>query len=212
MLEILNVKKNYGKLEVLKGINLKINSGDFIAIVGRSGSGKTTLLNLIGGIDTPTSGSIIFNGNDITKCSENQLSLYRRKEIGFIFQSFNLLPNLTVYENIRIPLLLNKKDTSIIQKVAETINIADKLQKYPNQLSGGEQQRVAIARGIVHEPSILLCDEPTGNLDSHNSEIIINIIAEINQKFGTTVLLITHEKGIAESARHKIEIKDGEIV
>ncbi|MCA1933717.1 MAG: ABC transporter ATP-binding protein [Calditerrivibrio sp.] len=212
MLELLNVKKNYGELEVLKGINLKVNRGDFVAIVGRSGSGKTTMLNLIGGIDTPDSGSILLNGEDITKFGENQLALYRRREVGFIFQSFNLLPNLTVYENIRIPLLLNKKDQSSIKTVAETIKIADKLHKYPGQLSGGEQQRVAIARGIVHNPSILLCDEPTGNLDSHNSEIIINLISEINQKFGTTVLLITHEKGIADSARSKIEIKDGEIL
>lgn len=210
MIKLENVEKYYGEHKVLKGINLVIQKGEFISVMGSSGSGKSTLLNLIGGMDRPEKGSVIVNGENISVFTDEKLTLYRRTEIGFIFQFFNLLPNITVFENISMPLLLNgSEDREKVFQYMKRINLDGKEDKYPYQLSGGEQQRVAIARALIHEPEIILADEPTGSLDSETGGKIMDLVRELTEEMNKTVILVTHESYIAEYADRTVRIKDG---
>jgi putative ABC transport system ATP-binding protein len=210
MIKLENVEKYYGGHKVLKGINLIIQKGEFISVMGSSGSGKSTLLNLIGGMDRPEKGAVIVHGENISVFTDEKLTLYRRKKIGFIFQFFNLLPNITVFENISMPLLLNgSEDREKVFQYMKRINLEGKEDKYPYQLSGGEQQRVAIARALIHEPEIILADEPTGSLDSETGRIIMDLVRELTEEMNKTVILVTHESYIAEYADRTVRIKDG---
>lgn len=210
MIKLENVEKYYGGHKVLKGINLIIHKGEFISVMGSSGSGKSTLLNLIGGMDRPEQGAVIVNGENITVFTDEKLTLYRRKKIGFIFQFFNLLPNITVFENISMPLLLNgSEDRERVLNYIKWVNLDGKEDKYPYQLSGGEQQRVAIARALIHEPEIILADEPTGSLDSETGRKIMDLVQELTEEMNKTVILVTHESYIAEYADRIVRIKDG---
>lgn len=210
MIKLENIEKYYGEHKVLKGINLIIHKGEFISIMGSSGSGKSTLLNLIGGMDRPEKGAVIVDGEDISVFTDEKLTLYRRKKIGFIFQFFNLLPNITVFENISMPLLLNgSEDREKVFQYMKRINLDGKEDKYPYQLSGGEQQRVAIARALIHGPEIILADEPTGSLDSETGRKIMDLIQELTEEMSKTVILVTHESYIAEYADRTVRIKDG---
>jgi putative ABC transport system ATP-binding protein len=213
MISLENVEKYYGNQRVLRGINLEVERGEFVSIIGSSGSGKSTMLNLIGGMDKPEQGKIIVEGNDITKYSDEQLTLYRRNKIGFIFQFFNLLPNITVSENISMPLLLNGyEDEEKVIEYIEKAGLRGKEGRYPYQLSGGEQQRVAIARALVHNPEIILADEPTGNLDSETGKGIMEIIRKFIGEAGRTVILVSHEAYIADYAEKTVRIKDGMLI
>jgi putative ABC transport system ATP-binding protein len=210
MIKIINLKKSYGINQVLKGLNLEVYKGEFVSIAGRSGSGKSTLLNLIGGMDKPDEGQIIVNGSDISTYNDYELTHYRRKKIGFIFQFFNLLPNITVFENILMPLLLNGiDDESRVYKLIDKVGLKGAENKYPFQLSGGEQQRVAIARAIVHEPDIVLADEPTGSLDTETGTKIMELIKGLMKDGSKTLVLVTHEIYISEYADRVVYIKDG---
>jgi putative ABC transport system ATP-binding protein len=212
MIKLIDVEKYYGKTRVLAGINLEAEKGDFISIMGSSGSGKSTLLNLIGGMDRPDKGRIFVNGEDISSYDDNRLTLYRRENIGFIFQFFNLLPNITVFENIQIPLLLRGiTDNARVKEYIRLVNLDGKEQSYPYQLSGGQQQRVAIARALIHDPDIILADEPTGSLDSQTGNTIMELIITLVEKTRKTVLLVTHDQSIAQFAHKIFRIKDGVI-
>jgi putative ABC transport system ATP-binding protein len=213
MIKIKNLYKYYGTQLVLKNINLEIKKGEFISIMGSSGSGKSTFLNLIGGMDLPDKGEIIVNDETITKLNDEKLTKYRRKKIGFIFQFFNLLPNLTVFENVQMPLLLNGGvDTQKVEKLIEKVGLKGKENYYPHQISGGQQQRVAIARALIHNPEIILADEPTGSLDSKTGESIMELISQIAEETKKTVILVTHEDNIAKYSQKIIKMKDGELV
>ena len=200
------------KVEALKGISLKINSGDFVSIMGSSGSGKSTLMNILGCLDLPTSGSYFFRGKNVANLEKDDMSFIRNKEIGFVFQNFNLLSRTTSLENVEMPLVYNRvpseKRKELSTKALELVGIEDRKYHLPNQLSGGQQQRVAIARAIVNKPELILADEPTGNLDSKTSYEILNIFEKLNEE-GKTIVMITHEKDIASFAKRKIVIKDG---
>jgi putative ABC transport system ATP-binding protein len=210
MIKLEGVEKYYGDNWVLKGINLEIGKGAFVSITGSSGSGKSTLLNLIGGMDKPYKGNIIINGENIATYMDDRLTLYRRKKVGFIFQFFNLLPNITVFENIMMPLLLNgNEETDSVFDYIKRIGLEGKEKSLPYQLSGGEQQRVAIARALIHNPEIILADEPTGSLDSETGKTIMNLIKKLAEESHKTVILVTHERYIAEYAQEMIRIKDG---
>lgn len=218
ILKIENLKKVYGedsgKIAALNGISLTVEKGEFIAVVGTSGSGKSTLMHLIGGVDTPTSGSIFVDGIEVHKQSERELTLYRRRKVSLIYQFFNLLPMLNVRDNITLPLELDgrKVDESGLTDIMKTLGIAEREFYYPNQLSGGQQQRVAIARSLITEPSILLADEPTGNLDSKNTAEIMELFRISNKKFNQTIIIVTHDERIAAAADRIIQIEDGQIV
>jgi putative ABC transport system ATP-binding protein len=213
MIKLIDIEKNYGETRVLAGINLEIEKGDFVSIMGSSGSGKSTLLNLIGGMDRPDKGNIFVNGEDIASYNEDRLTLYRRENIGFIFQFFNLLPNITVFENIQIPLLLKGiTDNARVKEYIHFVNLVGKEQAYPYQLSGGQQQRVAIARALIHDPDIILADEPTGSLDSQTGNTIMELIISLVEKTKKTVLLVTHNQSIAQFANKTFSIKDGVIL
>ncbi len=203
------------EVKVLKGINLKIKKGEFVAIMGPSGSGKTTLMNIIGCLDTPTTGSYLLLGKEVAHLSDNELSVIRNEHIGFIFQSFFLLPYATVLENVLLPTLYVEKGSSgyknRAKKILKLVGLEDKLKYKPNQLSGGQQQRVAIARALINDPDLLLADEPTGQLDSKTSTEIMNLLKEMNKQ-GKTIILITHDKNIASYADRIITIVDGLIV
>jgi len=212
------LKKTYsmGEIEVnaLRGVDLQIESGEFIVILGPSGSGKTTLLNILGGIDTPTSGMVRVQGKDIGKFKEKQLSDYRRETVGWVFQFFNLIPSLTAVENVGLALELsheNENKMERAQKTLDIVGIGDKTNMFPSQLSGGQQQRVAIARALVKKPKIVLADEPTGNLDQVTSEKIANMMKDINKKEGVTFVVVSHEKSITRVADRVIHIHDGKI-
>lgn len=210
MIKLENVQKNYGGTNVLNGITLEIETGAFISIMGSSGSGKSTLLNLIGAMDLPDSGSITVNGENIVSYNEEQLTLYRREKIGFIFQFFNLFPNLPVFENIRIPLLLQGiRDDLRVKEHINLVGLAGSEKAYPHELSGGQQQRVAIARALIHNPEIILADEPTGSLDSVNSRTVMELITRLADERKKTVILVTHESAIARYAGRLVRISDG---
>jgi putative ABC transport system ATP-binding protein len=212
MIQLENVEKYYGLHKVLKGINLQIQSGEFVSIMGTSGSGKSTLLNLIGGMDRPENGRVIIDGENIAAYTDERLTLYRRIRVGFIFQFFNLLPNITVFENIAMPLLLgSRKDKGKVRAYIQRLGLDGKENVYPYELSGGEQQRVAIARALVHDPDIILADEPTGSLDSETGMMIMESIRQIMNGTGKTVVLVTHEAHIAAYAQKTMRMKDGMI-
>lgn len=218
VIEIRNIIRDFPlgqeTVHVLKGIDLDIERGDYIAIMGPSGSGKSTLMNLLGCLDTPTSGSYILNGKDVSKMSDDELAEIRNHEIGFIFQTFNLLPRTTALENVALPMIyagISKKDrTQRAQEVLTDVGLADRMDHKPNQLSGGQRQRVAVGRALVNKPSIILADEPTGNLDSKTSKEIMDLLDEIH-KNGNTVIVVTHEEDIAARAHRIIRLLDGMI-
>ena len=212
-----DLRKYYGAgenlVKALDGVDLEVERGEFLAIVGTSGSGKSTLLHMLGGLDHPTSGKVYVDDKDISKLKEDVLCVFRRRKIGFVFQSYNLVPVLNVYENIVLPIELdgNKVDKEYVQKVTTTLGLEKKLESLPNQLSGGQQQRVAIARALAAKPSILLADEPTGNLDSHTSQDVLGLLKVTGAKFGQTIVMITHDEEIAQMADRIIRIEDGKI-
>lgn len=218
VLEAKNVWKVYGKgdneVEALRGVNLKINRGEFVAIVGPSGSGKSTLLHILGGVDECSKGYILIEKQPLYQLSEKQLSILRRRKIGFIFQYFNLIPVLTVRENISMPILLDYKteDREYIDELIKILGLSDREKHLPSQLSGGQQQRVAIGRALANRPAIILADEPTGNLDSKNSKEILDLIKYSVKKFNQTLVIITHDLSIAKQADRIIKIQDGMIV
>lgn len=201
-------------IHVLKGIDLNINKGEYVALMGPSGSGKSTLMNLLGCLDTPTSGTYILNGNDVSKMHDDELAEIRNKEIGFVFQTFNLLPRTTALDNVALPMIYagysKPERTQRATEVLTQVNLSDRMDHQPNQLSGGQRQRVAIARALVNKPSIILADEPTGNLDSKTSVEIMNLFNDIH-KNGNTVILVTHEEDIAKYAHRIIRLRDGMI-
>ncbi|UOD33741.1 ABC transporter ATP-binding protein [Deferribacteraceae bacterium V6Fe1] len=212
MIILRDTNKSYGETKVLKSINLHIEDGEFVSIMGPSGSGKSTLLNIIGAMDRPDSGEVIINGINVTDFNEEELTDFRKKYIGFVFQFFNLFNNLTVYENILIPLLISgiEKEKEI-ENVLDILGIKNKKNNFAHQLSGGEQQRVAIARTIIKEPKIILADEPTGSLDTVTGEKILNILKELNEKYKTTIVMVTHNEEIAKFTDRIIHIRDGHI-
>ena len=218
ILQTTDLKKYYGTepniTKALDGVTLSIEEGEFVAIVGTSGSGKSTLLNMMGGLDTPTSGSIRVKGKELSEFKDEQLTIFRRRNIGFIFQNYNLVPVLNVYENIVLPVELdgNKVDKKFMKEVVQMLGLEDKLNNMPNNLSGGQQQRVAIARALVSKPAIVLADEPTGNLDSKTSSDVLGLLKVTSQKFQQTLVMITHNNEIAQLADRIIRIEDGKIV
>ena len=213
-LEITGIRKSFGtgdsRVEVLKGIDLSIEKGEFCVLLGPSGSGESTLLNIIGGIDTPDSGDISIRGEKMADMNERSLTLYRRKHLGYIFQMYNLIPNLTVRENIEVGAYLSDKPLEI-DELLHTLGLYDHRRKLPNQLSGGQQQRCAIGRAIVKNPDILLCDEPTGALDYNTSKDILTLIETVNQKYGNTVIMVTHNDPLRQMADRVVRLHDGGI-
>ena len=218
ILEAKNLKKVYGKgdtaVHALDGINLTIRRGEFAAIVGTSGSGKSTFLNMAGGLDVPTSGEVIVDGKNLAALSERELTIFRRRKIGFIFQQYNLIPMLNVYENMILPLKLDgrKADRAYICEIIDALGLGSRLKNLPNQLSGGQQQRAAIARALVTKPAVVLADEPTGNLDSATSQDVLGLLKITSMRFHQTIIMITHNEEIAQLAERIIRIEDGRIV
>ena len=217
ILQTVDLKKYYQQGEhttkALDGVNLSVNAGEFVAIVGTSGSGKSTLLHMMGGLDTPTSGDIIVGGKRLSGKSEEQMAVFRRRHIGFVFQNYNLVPILNVYENIVLPVQLDgrKADKGFLEEIVRTLGLQDKLQNLPNNLSGGQQQRVSIARALLTKPEIILADEPTGNLDSKTSEDVLELLKITSAKFQQTTIMITHNDAIAQTADRIIRIEDGRV-
>ena len=218
ILEAKNLVKVYGQGEnsvhALAGVNLEVNKGEFMAIVGTSGSGKSTLLHMLGGLDRPTSGEVIIDGIPVFGLKDDELTIFRRRKIGFIFQAFNLVPVLNVYENIVLPLELDgeKVDKEFVDEIIDTLMLTSKKEVLPNQLSGGQQQRVAIARALAFRPAIILADEPTGNLDSKTGQDVLSLLKVSAEKYGQTIVMITHNDEIAQMADRTIRIEDGHIV
>jgi lipoprotein-releasing system ATP-binding protein len=210
-----NVKKDFeipgGLLSILKGANFVLNSGEMAFIVGRSGSGKSTFLHLLGGLDFPTSGKIVFEGQDITKWNESELARFRNLRLGFVFQFYHLLPELTVYENVVLPsLIAGKTDRKWVREILKKIKLLSRQDYYPTELSGGEKQRVAIARALVNKPSLVLCDEPTGNLDEETAESVFSLLNDLNQKEGQSFLIVTHDENLAWRYPHRVfRLHDG---
>lgn len=218
ILEVKNLSKIYGKgdtlVKAVDDVSFTVEQGEFVAIIGPSGSGKSTLLHIIGGVDTPTTGNVIIDGTDITKLKESPLSFFRRRQIGLVYQFYNLIPILTVEENLTLPLLLDgrKPNKEQIDYLVSNLGLGDRLKHLPNQLSGGQQQRVSIGRALANNPALLLADEPTGNLDSENSKEIVALLRKFNREHNQTVIMITHDERIAQSADRIIAIEDGKIV
>ena len=218
ILETKDLKKYYGKgdtlVKALDGVDLAVEDGEFVAIVGTSGSGKSTLLHMLGGLDRPTSGTVTVDGKDIFSLKDEALTIFRRRKIGFVFQSFNLVPVLTVRENIVLPIQLDggKVDEDYVGQVVAALGLEKKLQSLPSQLSGGQQQRVAIARALATKPAILLADEPTGNLDSRTSQDVLSLMKVTGRKFAQTMVMITHNEEIAQLSDRIVRIEDGRIV
>ena len=218
ILQTTELKKYYGTepniTRALDGVNLSVEQGEFVAIVGTSGSGKSTLLNMIGGLDVPTSGQVVVDGKELSKLKDEELTVFRRRKIGFIFQNYNLVPVLNVFENIVLPVELdgNKVDKKFMNEVVQMLGLEDKLNNMPNNLSGGQQQRVAIARALVSKPAIVLADEPTGNLDSMTSSDVLSLLKVTSTKVPQTLVMITHNNEIAQLADRIIRIEDGKIV
>ena len=218
ILQTKNLKKYYGsgdtQVRALDGVDLQVGNGEFVAIVGTSGSGKSTLLHMLGGLDRPTSGSVVVDGRDLSTLKDEELTVFRRRKIGFVFQAYNLVPVLSVYENIVLPIQLDggKLDPAYIDQVIGALGLKEKLNSLPSQLSGGQQQRVAIARALATKPAILLADEPTGNLDSRTSNDVLSLMKVTGQKFSQTMVMITHNEEIAQLADRIVRIEDGRIV
>ena len=218
ILQASNLTKIYGsgenEVHALDGINFSVEKGEFVAIVGTSGSGKSTLLHMLGGLDRPTGGSVEVDGKEIFSLKDEELTIFRRRKIGFVFQNYNLVPVLNVYENIVLPVQLDGKtpDASYIDSIIETLGLERKLENLPNNLSGGQQQRVAIARALASKPAIILADEPTGNLDSKTSQDVLSLMKVTGQKFAQTMVMITHNEEIAQMANRIVRIEDGHIV
>lgn len=217
ILEVTNLCKTYGKgdamVKALDNVSFSVEKGEFVAIIGPSGSGKSTLLHILGGVDVPTKGSVVINQTDISNLDETALAIFRRRQIGLIYQFYNLIPILTVQENLILPLLLDgrKPDEKQISTLVKRLGLENRLDHLPNQLSGGQQQRVSIGRALVNNPALMLADEPTGNLDSENSKEIISLLRQFNKDFNQTVIIITHDEKIANSADRVITIEDGKI-
>ena len=213
-----HLKKYYGEgetlVKALDDVNLQVERGEFVSVIGTSGSGKSTLLHMLGGLDNPTEGTVIIDDKDISDLKGDELCIFRRRKIGFIFQSFNLVPSINVYENIVLPIRLDGKkvDAEFVQNVIETLGLSDKLDRIPSKLSGGQQQRVAIARALASKPAIILADEPTGNLDSKTSQDVLGLLKTTGKKFDQTIVMITHNDEIAQMADRTIRIEDGHIV
>lgn len=213
-----DLTKYYGEepilVKALDGVTLEIEEGTFTAIVGTSGSGKSTLLHMLGGLDVPTGGSVEVDGQELGTMDRGELTVFRRRKIGFVFQNYNLLPNLTVYDNIVLPVELDGRrvDREYLKSIVKVLGIQEKLKQKPNKLSGGQQQRVAIARALIAKPAIILADEPTGNLDSHTSQEVIGLLKETSRNFEQTIVMITHDEAIAQVADCTIRIEDGKIV
>ena len=218
MLKVVNLKRYYKTNDVevraLDGVSFDVEKGEFISIIGASGSGKSTLLHLLGGLDYPTSGKVLIDDTDIYALKDDERTIFRRRNIGFVFQAFNLLPMLNVYENIIIPFGLDgdKVDKKYVDSVIDILEISDQKYKMPNELSGGQQQRVAIARALVTKPSLILADEPTGNLDSKSSSQVVYLLKKINKELGNTILMITHDDAVAQAAEKTLRIEDGKLV
>ena len=218
ILQTKDLKKYYGsgetQVKALDGVNLTVENGEFVAIVGTSGSGKTTLLHMLGGLDRPTSGEIIVDGQNLLTLKDEALTIFRRRKIGFVFQSYNLVPVLSVWENIILPVQLDgrKVDMPYVEELISTLGLEKKLHNLPNQLSVGQQQRVAIARAMAAKPAILLADEPTGNLDSKTSQDVLSLMKVTGQKFSQTMVMITHNEEIAQMAHRIVRVEDGQIV
>ena len=212
-----NLKKYYdmGEIQVraLDGINLSVREGEFLAIVGTSGSGKSTLLHMLGGLDIPTSGKVVINGKNISKMTKDELTIFRRRKIGFVFQNYNLLPLMNVYENIVLPIKLDgiKPDRDYVEQIISMLGLKEKKYAMPDQLSGGQQQRVALARALATKPAIILADEPTGNLDSRTSQDVLGLMKTTGQRFGQTIVMITHNDEIAQMSERIIRLEDGKI-
>ena len=215
LLEVNNICKTYGSGETavhaLKNVSFSVPKGEYVAIVGESGSGKSTLLNIIGALDTPTSGKVVIGGKEIFSMNDNRLTVFRRRNIGFIFQAFNLIPELTVEQNIIFPVLLDyqKPDRKYLEELLTVLNLKERRNHLPSQLSGGQQQRVAIGRALITRPSLILADEPTGNLDTQNSSEVIALLKEASRKYEQTIIMITHNRSIAQSADRILQVSDG---
>lgn len=218
ILETRNLKKYYGAegnlTKALDGVSLSVKQGEFAAVVGTSGSGKSTLLHMCGGLDKPTEGEVFIGGNSLGQMSDQALTVFRRRHIGFIFQSYNLIPILNVYENITVPVDLDggKTDRAFLEEILEILALQDKIHSMPSELSGGQQQRVAIARALITKPSIILADEPTGNLDTRTSADVLGLLQRTGKKFGQTIVMITHNNEIAQLADRIVRIEDGKIL
>ena len=218
LLEVKNICKTYGSgetaVKALRNVSFSVPKGEYVAIVGESGSGKSTLLNMIGALDMPTSGKVLIDGKDIFSMNDRKLTVFRRRNIGFVFQNYNLLPVLNVYENIVYPIEIDggKTDTRFVKEIIHTLGLEQKLKNMPNNLSGGQQQRVAIARALATKPAIILADEPTGNLDSKTSMDVILLMQSISRQFHQTTIMITHNEEIAQMADRTIRIEDGKVV
>lgn len=217
ILEVTNLSKTYGtgetQVKALDNVSFSVEQGEFVAIIGPSGSGKSTLLHILGGVDVPTSGSVVINGVDISNLDETALAIFRRRQIGLIYQFYNLIPILTVKENLTLPLLLDgrKPDERVVDDLLKTLGLTERVNHLPNQLSGGQQQRVSIARALINNPALMLADEPTGNLDSENSREIVSLLRKFNKENNQTVIIITHDERIAMSADRVISVEDGKI-
>ena len=215
LLEVNNICKTYGSgdpaVHALKKVSFSVPKGEYVAIVGESGSGKSTLLNMIGALDTPTSGKVVIGGKEIFSMNDNRLTVFRRRNIGFIFQAFNLIPELTVEQNIIFPVLLDyqKPDRKYLEELLTVLNLKERRNHLPSQLSGGQQQRVAIGRALITRPSLILADEPTGNLDTQNSSEVIALLKEASRKYEQTIIMITHNRSIAQSADRILQVSDG---
>lgn len=215
LLEVRSVSKTYGSgeaaVEALKNVSFTVPKGEFVAVVGESGSGKSTLLNMIGALDTPTSGKVFIDGKDTFAMKEKNLTIFRRRNIGFIFQSFNLIPELTVEQNIIFPVLLDyqKPDKRYLEELLTVLNLQSRRNYLPSQLSGGQQQRVAIGRALITRPALILADEPTGNLDTQNSSEVISLLKEASKKYEQTIIMITHNRAISASADRVLQVSDG---
>lgn len=218
MLKVENLKRYYKTNDVevraLDGVSFEVNKGEFVSIIGASGSGKSTLLHILGGLDYPTSGKVLIDDTDIYALKDDERTIFRRRNIGFVFQAYNLLPMLNVYENIIIPFGLDGDtvDKKYVDSVIDILEISDQKYKMPNELSGGQQQRVAIARALVTKPSLILADEPTGNLDSKSSSQVVYLLKKINKELGNTILMITHDDAVAQAAEKTLRIEDGRLV
>ena len=218
ILETRRLRKVYGsgdtEVRALDGVDLAVEKGEFAAVVGTSGSGKSTLLHMLGGLDRPTGGSVIVDGRELSTLKDEELTIFRRRKIGFVFQNYNLVPVLNVYENIVLPIQLDggQPDKGYTNQIIETLGLGSKLQNLPNNLSGGQQQRVAIARALAAKPAIILADEPTGNLDSRTSQDVMSLLKVTSQRFAQTIVMITHNEEIAQMAGRVIRIEDGRIV